>query len=79
MNRIRYWYLKRINPDKALEELSRPAKGDFVVVHDGPSTWVRVRAEELDEYMRYLKDKADYCMRAYNNYIKNRANSGAVE
>jgi hypothetical protein len=40
---------------------------------------VRVREEELDEYMRYLKDKADYCMRAYNDYIRNRANSGAVE
>jgi hypothetical protein len=70
MNRIRYWYLKHINPDKALEELSRPAKGDFVVVHDGPSTWVRVRAEELDEYMRYLKDKGELCLEEYRKYAE---------
>ena len=51
----------------------------LVIIQDGPSTWVRVREDELDEYMRYLKDKADYCMRTYKDYIRNRANSGAVE
>lgn len=76
---IRSWYMKHFDRARFEEELRRPADGNFVTIQDGPSTWVRVREEELDEYMRYLKDKADYCMRAYNNYIKNRANSGAVE
>ena len=65
MNSFRYWYLKHFDPDKALEELRKPVEGAYVVVHDGPSTWVRVRAEELDEYMRYLKDKEEICMTEY--------------
>jgi hypothetical protein len=65
MNSFRYWYLKHFNPDKALEELRAPADGEYVVVHDGPSTWVRIRAEELDEYMRYLKDRGEIYMTEY--------------
>ncbi len=72
MNRLRFWYLKRFNGDALYEELSKPVEGDFVVVHDGPSTWVRIRAEELDEYMRYLKEKGDICLEAYGKYSKDK-------
>ena len=70
MNSFRYWYLKHFNPDKALEELRAPADGEYVVVHDGPSTWVRIRAEELYEYMRYLKDRSEICMEEYRKYAE---------
>ena len=69
MNSFRYWYLKHFNPDKALEELRKPVDGNFVVVQDGPSTWVRIRAEELDEYMRYLENKEEICMTEYKKYL----------
>ncbi len=70
MNSFRYWYLKHFNPDKALEELRTPADGEYVVVHDCPSTWVRVRTDELDEYMRYLKDRGVICLEAYRKYAE---------
>ena len=70
MNSFRYWYLKHFNPDRALEELRKPVEGAYVVVHDGPSTWVRVRADELDEYMRYLKEKGMIYLEAYRKYAE---------
>ena len=64
MNSFRFWYLKHFNPDKALEELRKPVEGVYVVVQDGPNTSVRIKEEELGEYVRYFKDKSDYCLAA---------------
>ena len=65
MNSFRYWYLKHFNSDRALEELSKPVDGNFVVVQDGPNTSVRIREEEIEGYMKYFKDKSEYCLAAY--------------
>ncbi len=72
MNRFRYWYLKHVDPEKALEELRAPREGAYVVVQDGPGTWVRVPAERLDEYMHYLKEKAEIYTEEYRRYVAGR-------
>ena len=72
MNSFRYWYLKHFNPDKALEELRAPAEGEYIIIRDGPVSSVRIRVDRLDEYVRYMKEKSEYCSRAYEEYLKNR-------
>ncbi len=68
MTNFRLWYLKHFDRDALLDELRKPVEGNFVVIQDGPNTSVRVRAEELEEYVRYYREKAEYCARAYERY-----------
>ncbi len=68
MNRFRYWYLKHVDPERALEELRKPVDGNFVVIQDGERTAVRVRVEELEGYARYFKEKARIYADAYEKY-----------
>jgi|ACXJ01.1.fsa_nt_gi hypothetical protein len=53
---IRFWYYKHFNRAKLLEELSKPADGDYVAVTEGNMV-TRVRRDELEEYMRYVKER----------------------
>ena len=78
MNGLRYWYLKHFNPDKALEELRAPPSNEFVVVQDGPATWVRVPVEKLDEYMHHLKERGDTCLETYKKYTEGRGPQAEV-
>ncbi len=53
---IKFWYYRHFNRAKLLEELSKPAEGDYVAVKEGNMV-TRVRREELDEYMNFVKEK----------------------
>ena len=53
---IKFWYYKHFNRAKLLQELSKPAEGDYVAVTEGNMV-TRVRKDELEEYMRYVKEK----------------------
>ncbi len=77
MNRLRFWYLRRFNEHALYEELSKPVEGDFVVIQDGPNTSVRVREEELESYVRYYREKGEYCARAYEEYVRSKQCSDA--
>ena len=53
---IRFWYYRHFNRAKLLEELSKPAEGDYVAVTEGNMV-TRVRRDDLEEYMRYAKER----------------------
>ncbi len=75
---LKMWYLKHFDKDRLLDELSKPAEGEYVVIRDGPNTSVRVPVEELDGYINYLKDKAAICMDEYKKYNKERKSGDSV-
>ncbi len=52
----RFWYLRHFDSNRLYEELSRPAKGEYVVVHDSPTMATRVRKEHVEEYMRLARE-----------------------
>ncbi|MEM0154946.1 MAG: hypothetical protein QW814_03890 [Methanothrix sp.] len=53
---IKFWYYKHFNREKLLEELSKPVDGDYVAVIEGNMV-TRVRKDELEEYMRSIREK----------------------
>ncbi len=53
---IKFWYYRHFNREKLLEELSKPAEGDYVAVTEGNMV-TRVRRDELEEYMRSVKER----------------------
>ncbi len=53
----RFWYLRHFGKDRLYSELSGPVNGEYVVVHDSASMSTRVRRDQLDAYMRYMRSK----------------------
>ena len=67
---LRFWYMRHFRDDKLYDELNKPVEGNFIVIQEGPNTWTRIREEEMNDYMRYLKEKGDICLGAYEKYVK---------
>jgi hypothetical protein len=66
---IRFWYYRHFNREKLLEELSKPAEGDYVAVTEGNMV-TRVRRDELEEYMRSIRERGQKREVAQNAVLK---------
>jgi len=64
---IKMWYYKHFDRDKLLEELSKPVEGDYVVIHDSSTMLSVVRKDQLEDYVKYAKQRAIELEKEYIN------------
>ncbi len=65
--RIKHWYYRHFDNEKLLEELSKPAEGEYVVVKEG-NMLTRIRKEEVDAYMELKRRRAETMLKEYEEY-----------